>query len=99
MADRIHHPDQHGIRSIVYLVHLRSLPEERGAGVVNVGVLIEAEPPEVRPHFLQMWHNIARPRDIFADRVGINGVTCDGLGLMAQVIAAQAVVVAHIRQA
>ena len=85
-------PQNKDIRSILYLVRLRPLLEEKVASVLNLDVVIEADRPRLKPHFPQMRHNIAQALGISLAQVGIKGKTSDGLGMMMEAIAARAIV-------
>lgn len=87
-------PQNKNIRSVLYLVRLRSLLELRRATIVNLDCVVEAEAPKLKPYFSKMRQAVADALQVTVEQISIKGKTSEGLGYIgrSEAIACRAVV-------
>ncbi len=91
-------PQNKNIRSIQYLHRLRPVLEDRHVILHNLDMVIEAERPKLKPHFLAMRQAIADALGLPVDCIGIKGKTSEGSGYLGrgEAIAVRVVVLADL---
>lgn len=79
------------IDSMLLLKKVIAIMEEKGYGLSNLDVTVNAEKPKLSPYIMKMRENIAAAFKVSADFVSVKATTEEGLGLKGEGIGATCV--------
>lgn len=79
------------IDSMLLLKKVIAIMEEKGFGLSNLDVTVNAEKPKLSPYIMKMRENIAAAFKVSVDYVSVKATTEEGLGLKGEGIGATCV--------
>lgn len=81
------------IDSMLLLKKVIAIMEEKGFGLSNLDVTVNAEKPKLSPYIMKMRENIAAAFKVSVDYVSVKATTEEGLGLKGEGIGATCVLI------